>query len=73
MHRKEVLRGSRKYSSLIATAALRNGLNALLRLFIAFSQFVPKYICTIGIDFGVKPVKVSGREVRINFWDVSGH
>lgn len=34
---------------------------------------MPKYICTIGIDFGVKPVKVLGKEVRVNFWDVSGH
>ncbi|RHY30809.1 hypothetical protein DYB32_004008 [Aphanomyces invadans] len=31
-----------------------------------------KYISTIGIDYGVKPVKVNGSEVRVNFWDLSG-
>lgn len=37
------------------------------------TQFVSKYISTIGIDYGVKPVKVNGESVRINFWDLSGH
>ena len=32
-----------------------------------------KYISTIGIDYGVKPVKVQGENLRINFWDLSGH
>lgn len=36
-------------------------------------QFVSKYISTIGIDYGVKPVTVNGESVRINFWDLSGH
>lgn len=36
-------------------------------------KFVSKYISTIGIDYGVKPVVVDGREVRVNFWDLSGH
>lgn len=38
-----------------------------------FSQFVSKYISTIGIDYGVKPVTVNGESARINFWDLSGH
>ena len=33
---------------------------------------MPKYISTIGVDYGVKPVSVAGREVRVNFWDLSG-
>lgn len=37
------------------------------------SQFVSKYISTIGIDYGVKPVTLNGETVRINFWDLSGH
>eukprot|EP00937_MAST-01D_sp_MAST-1D-sp2_P000570 g570.t1 len=38
------------------------------------AQFVGRYISTIGIDFGVKPVTVgAGNAVRINFWDLSGH
>ncbi len=36
-------------------------------------QFIPKYISTIGVDFGVKPEVVNGRECKINFWDLSGH
>ena len=35
-------------------------------------RFVSKYIATIGIDYGVKPVAVEGSEVRVNFWDLSG-
>lgn len=35
-------------------------------------KFVSKYISTIGIDYGVKPVHVQGEEVRVNFWDLSG-
>ena len=31
-----------------------------------------KYIATIGVDYGVKPVKVEGADVRVNFWDLSG-
>ena len=35
-------------------------------------RFVTKYIATIGVDYGVKPVKVDGADVRVNFWDLSG-
>ena len=35
-------------------------------------KFVSKYISTIGVDFGVKPVKLGGQSVRVNFWDLSG-
>lgn len=36
-------------------------------------RFVSKYIATIGVDYGVKTVDVNGYEVRVNFWDLSGH
>jgi len=36
-------------------------------------RFVQKYIATIGIDYGVKPIMIDGGEVRVNFWDLSGH
>ena len=36
-------------------------------------KFITKYISTIGIDFGVKAVEIDGEEVRVNFWDLSGH
>ena len=35
-------------------------------------KFVSKYVSTIGVDFGVKPVKVSGQSVRVNFFDCAG-
>eukprot|EP01029_Cantina_marsupialis_P027633 TRINITY_DN773113_c0_g1_i1.p1 TRINITY_DN773113_c0_g1~~TRINITY_DN773113_c0_g1_i1.p1 ORF type:complete len:177 (-),score=19.86 TRINITY_DN773113_c0_g1_i1:68-598(-) len=36
-------------------------------------KFVSRYISTIGVDFGVKPVEILGKEVRVNFWDLAGH
>ena len=36
-------------------------------------RFVSKYIATIGVDYGAKPVKIDGCDVRVNFWDLSGH
>lgn len=36
-------------------------------------RFVSKYIATIGVDYGVKPTKIDGVDVRVNFWDLSGH
>ena len=37
-------------------------------------RFIPRYISTIGIDYGVKRVRVDGgaAEVRVNFWDMAG-
>lgn len=36
-------------------------------------QFIPRYVSTIGVDFGVKKVTINGKEIRANFWDLSGH
>lgn len=35
-------------------------------------RFVQKYITTIGIDYGVKPVKILGQDLKVNFFDSSG-
>merc|ERR1711998_733420 len=35
-------------------------------------QFVPRYISTIGVDFGVKPMQIDGTEAKVNFWDLAG-
>lgn len=40
-------------------------------------KFNPRYIATIGVDFGVRSVTVddgsgSSQEVKVNFWDLSG-
>ena len=36
-------------------------------------KFVTRYIATIGVDFGVKPIVVQDCDVKVNFWDLSGH
>lgn len=36
-------------------------------------QFVSKYISTIGVDFGVKSIQMGDKEIKVNFWDLSGH
>ena len=36
------------------------------------NKFVSNYISTIGVDFGVKPVAISGQSVRVNFFDCAG-
>lgn len=35
-------------------------------------KFIQKYIPTIGVDYGVKPVKLGEYEVRVNLWDLAG-
>eukprot|EP00462_Mataza_sp_D1_P017797 CAMPEP_0175151642 /NCGR_PEP_ID=MMETSP0087-20121206/18639_1 /TAXON_ID=136419 /ORGANISM="Unknown Unknown, Strain D1" /LENGTH=167 /DNA_ID=CAMNT_0016437921 /DNA_START=105 /DNA_END=608 /DNA_ORIENTATION=- len=35
-------------------------------------KFVPRYISTIGVDFGVRTVNVENKEMKVNFWDLSG-
>lgn len=35
-------------------------------------RFVQKYITTIGVDYGVKPVQIAGQSVKVNFFDTSG-
>mmetsp|Transcript_14286 Transcript_14286/g.42604 ORF Transcript_14286/g.42604 Transcript_14286/m.42604 type:complete len:392 (+) Transcript_14286:66-1241(+) len=35
-------------------------------------RFVQKYITTIGIDYGVKPVRLNGHDLKVNFFDTSG-
>ncbi|KAJ3417590.1 DnaJ sub C member 27 [Chytridiales sp. JEL 0842] len=35
-------------------------------------RFIPEYISTIGIDYGVKTIHIEDLEVKVNFWDVAG-
>ncbi|KAJ3326759.1 DnaJ sub C member 27 [Blyttiomyces sp. JEL0837] len=35
-------------------------------------RFIPEYISTIGIDYGVKTIAIDDKEVKVNFWDVAG-
>ena len=36
-------------------------------------KFVERYISTIGIDYGVKKLKIKGQQIAINFFDMSGN
>lgn len=36
-------------------------------------RFVPKYLPTIGIDYGVTRVTTKGHEVKVNIFDMAGH
>lgn len=36
-------------------------------------RFVPKYLQTIGIDYGVTKVNLKERELKVNIFDMSGH
>jgi len=38
-----------------------------------YNKFIPNYLATVGVDFGVRTVTVNKQEVRVNFWDLSGH
>ncbi|KAG5192461.1 RJL, ras superfamily GTPase [Tribonema minus] len=57
---------------IISMGSLATGKSCLIKRFCE-ERFVTKYISTIGIDYGVKPVTVRGQQVRVNFWDLSGH
>ena len=35
-------------------------------------RYVPKYIATIGVDYGVKPTKFGATDARLNLWDLAG-
>jgi GTPase SAR1 family protein len=35
-------------------------------------KFVPRYIPTIGVDYGVKVTDVAASRARVNFFDLSG-
>jgi DnaJ family protein C protein 27 len=35
-------------------------------------KFIQKYIPTIGVDYGVKPLRLGDHELRVNFWDLAG-
>ena len=47
------------------------GKTSLIRKFV-LDKFDDKYITTIGVDYGVKKVNISGRKVAVNFFDLSG-
>jgi DnaJ family protein C protein 27 len=57
---------------ILTLGSINTGKSCLVKRFCE-ERFVTKYIATIGVDYGVKPVQVDGASVRVNFWDLSGH
>eukprot|EP00756_Hemistasia_phaeocysticola_P001566 Hpha_TRINITY_DN11105_c1_g1::TRINITY_DN11105_c1_g1_i1::g.27915::m.27915/K19372/DNAJC27; DnaJ homolog subfamily C member 27 len=56
---------------IISIGAEKAGKSCLIKRYCE-ERFVTRYITTIGIDFGVKKVRVGDDEVKVNFWDLSG-
>ena len=57
--------------SILAAGCATVGKSTLIKRYCE-NRFVQKYIPTIGIDYGVKPVRVLGHELKVNFFDTSG-
>lgn len=51
---------------------LETGKSCLIKRYCE-KRFVSKYLPTIGVDFGVTIVNVDEWELKINFFDLSGH
>jgi DnaJ family protein C protein 27 len=57
---------------ILTLGSMNTGKSCLVKRYCE-ERFVSKYIATIGVDYGVKPVQIDGSSVRVNFWDLSGH
>ena len=56
---------------IISLGSTETGKSCLIKRYCE-ERFIPKYIQTIGVDYGVKRVTVEGRDVRVSFWDLGG-
>mmetsp|Transcript_20631 Transcript_20631/g.45196 ORF Transcript_20631/g.45196 Transcript_20631/m.45196 type:complete len:394 (-) Transcript_20631:104-1285(-) len=56
---------------IVSLGSAASGKSCLIKRYCE-GRFVQKYITTIGIDYGVKPIKVSGFDLKVNFFDTSG-
>jgi len=55
----------------ISVGSSQTGKSCLIKRFCE-NKFVPKYVPTIGVDYGVRPTNIKGRDIRVNFFDLSG-
>eukprot|EP01041_Mallomonas_annulata_P007745 gene7746-15843_t len=56
---------------ILSVGSSQSGKSCLIKRYCE-ERFISKYIATIGVDYGVKPVQIDGNTVRVNFWDLSG-
>lgn len=57
---------------LISVGDRRTGKSCIIKRYCE-GRFVSKYITTIGVDYGVKKIKIGNHNVAINFFDLSGN
>ncbi|KAL5493457.1 hypothetical protein EMCRGX_G014646 [Ephydatia muelleri] len=55
----------------ISMGAAEAGKSCLIKRFCE-KRFVPKYMATLGIDFGVTKVKVGDRDIKVDIFDMAG-
>lgn len=57
---------------IISMGPTNTGKSCLIKRFCE-GRFVPRYISTIGVDYGVKVINIMKQRVKVNFFDLSGH
>ena len=66
------MEGTQILLKLISVGDTKVGKSCIIKRYCE-GRFVQKYITTIGVDYGVKKVTISGKKVAINFFDLSGN
>ncbi|XP_035989755.1 dnaJ homolog subfamily C member 27 isoform X2 [Fundulus heteroclitus] len=65
-------RRDNKKSLRVKVISLGNAESCIIKRYCE-KRFVPKYLATIGIDYGVTKVQVRDREIKVNIFDMAGH
>jgi DnaJ family protein C protein 27 len=65
------MEGSQILLKLISVGDEKTGKSCIIKRYCE-GRFVQKYITTIGVDYGVKKVTISGNKIAVNFFDLSG-
>lgn len=71
VRKSDTFKGNQFEIKLISVGDTKVGKSCIIKRYCE-GRFVQKYITTIGVDYGVKKVTVSGRKVAVNFFDLSG-
>ena len=59
-------------AQVISAGEANTGKSCLIKRYCE-NRFVTKYVATVGVDFGVKPVDVNGQRIKVNFFDLAGN
>lgn len=60
------------FFKIISVGSQETGKSCLIKRYCE-GRFVKRYISTIGIDYGVKKLKIKDHSIAINFFDLSGN